>query len=253
MLAGILIDLSGVLYVSEKPVEGAIDAINRIRSTGLPVRYVTNTTRSPATQIITKLNVMGFSIEVGELYTAPMAAYDYIVRHQLSPYLLIHPALKDELDFSLTEHPDAVFIGDAENDFTYENMNRAFRILKKGATLIGMGKNRYFQEQDGLSIDAGAFLTALEYAAETKAVILGKPSVEFFMSAMQSIDCKPENTVMIGDDVESDVNGAIRAGLSGILVQTGKYRPGDEKKIIQGNGVCLSDINAVADWVIELV
>jgi len=243
MPTGVLIDISGVLYVGDEIIDGTLDAMRILKRSNLPTRFVTNTTRSPAREILSKLLGMGFDIEVRDLYTAPMAARDYVDQHGLSPYLLIHPALREELDYPDVEQPDAVLVGDAGEDFSYVHMNEAFRVLLSGAPLIAMGKNRYFQEADGLSIDAGAFLTALEYAADTEAIILGKPSPDFFLAAVKDMGCGPADVVMIGDDVESDVNGAVRAGLSGILVQTGKYRPGDEQQLLPDRTVCVADFS----------
>jgi HAD superfamily hydrolase (TIGR01458 family) len=100
-----------------------------------------------------------------------------------------------------------------------------------GARLVAVAKNRYFQEADGLSLDMGAFVAALEYAAGVEAVIVGKPSPRFFESALAEMDLDPGKVMMVGDDVEADVLGAIEAGLNGALVCTGKYRPGDEDRI----------------------
>lgn len=251
MISGLLLDLSGVLYIDDKPVEGAIQSLVRLQQTGLPVRYVTNTTRSPGIKIHQQLAQLGFKIHLDELYTAPMAAHAYLNTHQLSPFMLIHPDLEDEFADIKQEIHNAVLIGDAEQGFTYSNMNKAFRLLIQGYPLIAMGKNRYFMQQDGLSIDAGAFVTALEYAADTSAIITGKPDAEFFLAAVEDMNTTVETTVMIGDDVEADVNGAIDAGLKAILVKTGKYRTGDENRINTETCLCVQDFNHAIDWVIE--
>jgi len=251
MISGLLLDLSGVLYIDDKPLEGAIKSLLRLQQTGLPVRYVTNTTRSPRIKIHQQLTQLGFNIHLDELYTAPMAAHAYLNTHQLSPFMLIHPDLENEFaDIKQGAH-NAVLIGDAEQRFTYNHMNMAFRLLIQGYPLIAMGKNRYFMQQDGLSIDAGAFVTALEYAANTRAIITGKPDAEFFHAAVKDMDISLETTVMIGDDVEADVNGAIDAGLKAILVKTGKYRTGDENSINAELSLCVQDFNHAIDWVIE--
>lgn len=91
-----------------------------------------------------------------------------------------------------------------------------------------MGMNRYFREKDGLSLDADPFIVALEYATDVKSIVIGKPGKEFFRTALLSVNCKANNAVMIGDDIEADVIGALDAGLQGILVKTKKYKPGDE-------------------------
>jgi HAD superfamily hydrolase (TIGR01458 family) len=253
MIEGILLDLSGVLYVGQQPIRGAVEAIVHLRQTQLPMRFVTNTTRSTRAMVIQHLGNMGFEIDESEVYTAPSAARDYLRLQGLSPYLLVHPNLEAEFSDLVTTEPNAVLIGDAGDAFTYAHMNRAFRLLMTGAPLIAMGRNRYFQEADDLSLDAGPFVQALEYAVGTEAIITGKPAPEFFQAAVASLGCEPDQTVMVGDDVEADVNGATAAGLKGVLVRTGKYRAGDETRLESEAAVTLPDISAFVDWLEKAV
>lgn len=231
MISGLLIDLSGVLYVGNQAVPGAIEALKRLQECGLPYRFLTNTTRSPKQKILHQLNGMGFDVRAGQVFTAPEAARTYLEQHVLKPYLLIHPGLKEEFPRYPREQCNAVLLGDAGEAFTYNRLNKAFRVLMEGAPLIAMGDNRYFRETDGLSLDAGPFVKALEYASGQQAIITGKPSGEFFRGACRELGCDPGEVMMIGDDVESDVLGAIDSGLQAILVRTGKYQPADEDKL----------------------
>ena len=250
MVKGVLLDLSGVIYVGDRLLPGALEAIDRLHRNNLPIRFITNTTRSTGKSILEKLTRLGLSASENEVYTAPMAARDYVEAHGLNPYLLIHPDLKPEFTGLPDAPPTAVLMGDAGQDFTYDNLNEAFRLLLDGAPLLAMGNNRYFQEPDGLSLDIGPFATALEYAAETKATILGKPAKEFFGAAVAGLGCKNEETVMVGDDAVVDVGGALACGLQGVLVKTGKYRPGDEKKIGDADIQTAEDISAAVDWIV---
>ncbi len=253
MISGILLDLSGVLYTEDQAIHGTAKSLLRLQQSGLPIRYVTNTTRKPRHKIHQQLLELGYSIDFNDLFTAPMAAHAYLLSNQLSPFMLIHPDLMDEFaDLSCDNH-NAVLIGDADQGFTYNNMNRAFRLLINGAPLIAMGKNRYFMQQDGLSIDAGAFVTALEYAADTTAIITGKPDPEFYRSAVDNMGCDMQHTIMVGDDVEADVNGALAVGMQAILVRTGKYRDGDEQRISSDQATCVQDFNAAVDWILPRI
>lgn len=250
LIKGVLLDLSGVLYVGNEVLPGVVAALDRLRTFAVPFLCVTNTTRSTRTQILDKLTAMGLGVEPAQLFTAPMAAHDYVVARDLHPFLLIHPALASEFaDVSSPGSPDAVLIGDAGEGFTYANMNRAFRLLMNGAPLVAMSHNRYFQEADGLSLDAGPFITALEYASGKQAVVTGKPSREFYTAAVKRLDCRAAEVVMIGDDVEADVRGAIAAGLQGVLVRTGKYRPGDEDQLPTSGGQVVADFAASVDLI----
>lgn len=87
---------------------------------------------------------------------------------------------------------------------------------------------KYYKEGDSLVLDLGAYTAALEYACDLQAVIMGKPCKDYFGKAIDSMNLKFENTVMIGDDINSDVGGAQKCGLRGILVRTGKFRKSDE-------------------------
>jgi len=251
MVRGVLLDLSGVLYVGGQPLAGALDALDRLRASGLALRFVTNTTRSTRAQILAQLTDMGFDVDADEIFTAPMAARAYLQARRLRPYLLVHPDLFPEFEDQEEDAPDAVLVGDAGEGFTYADMNRAFRLLMDGAPLVAMARNRYFQETDGLSLDAGPFVAALEYAAGVEAVVTGKPAAEFFQAAGASLGCTPEDTVMVGDDVDADANGATAAGLQGVLVRTGKYRAGDEERLEGSEAVVLPDFAAVVDWLLE--
>lgn len=126
--------------------------------------------------------------------------------------------------------PWAVIVGDLGSAWTYEALNVAFRRLQEGAELVACQKNRFWQTAEGLTLDAGPFVAALEYASGREAVIVGKPAAAFFHAALADLDIQPREAVMVGDDAEVDAGGAISAGLGGWLVRTGKYRPGDESR-----------------------
>lgn len=247
MIKGVLLDLSGTIYVGNELLPRAAEAVRRLRAAQFPIRYLTNSSRSPRAAILQKLDDMGIAARAEDLFTAPLAIRDYLREHRLSPWLLVHPAIAGEFEEFSGQHPNCVVLGDAAEDFSYRNLNRAFRLLLDGARLLAVGDNRYFREAAGMSLDAGPFVRALEYAAGCEAVVLGKPSPAFFHAAVSRLGCRPGETLMVGDDVYSDVNGALKAGLKAALVRTGKYRPGDEGKIAApGACVCRDLLEAVA-------
>jgi len=251
MIKGVLLDLSGVLYTGDEPVEGAHEALEKLKATDLPVRYITNTTRKTSDAILEKLSAMNFDVDTDELFTAPIAARRILKQSDLNPYLLIHPKLESEFsDFNTKRNINAVLVGDAAERFTYEHMNEAFRYLQDDAEFLALGVNRYFREDDHLSLDAGPFVKALEYATGREARIIGKPSRDFYMSAVESMSCKAADVLMVGDDVDSDVNGALYAGLQALLVGTGKYTKGDESEIQEGGRYC-NDIKEAVEIILE--
>jgi len=115
-------------------------------------------------------------------------------------------------------------LGDLGDGFTAEVLNDAFRLLMDGAELVALQHNRYWRRADSIVLDVGAYSAALEYASSRDAVVVGKPAPAFFAAALADLGADAEVTVMVGDDVDADVGGALAAGLRGILVRTGKYR-----------------------------
>jgi HAD superfamily hydrolase (TIGR01458 family) len=99
--------------------------------------------------------------------------------------------------------------------------------LLAGSELITLARNRYWRSHTGLVLDVGAFAAALEYASGKPATLVGKPSPEFYGAALELLGTAPEETAVIGDDLESDVAGAVAAGMRGVLVRTGKFRKED--------------------------
>jgi HAD superfamily hydrolase (TIGR01458 family) len=226
-IRALLLDLDGVLYVEDEPVEGATEAVAELRDQGMALRFVTNTTARPRRRIIERLERLGFALDPAELSTPAALAVDVCRErgHERVALVMNEEVKEDFADLDEVETgADAVIIGDLGADFAYDVLNRAFRQLMDGAELIALQKNRFWMTPDGLSLDVGPFVAALEYAARREALVVGKPAREFFATILAGMPAEPGAAAMVGDDVESDVGGALRAGLAGILVRTGKYR-----------------------------
>jgi len=228
-IKGFLIDLDGVLYVGDTAIEGANDTIGLLRKRKYRYRFVSNTTRRCRRTIVERLSNMGFVISEEEVITPPVAANAYMKNTRKNNCFLL-VAGDAEKDFDRTsfctsgEKIDCVVIGDAGERISYNSLNTAFRHIMNGAELIALEKDRYWMASDGLSLSAGPFVTALEFATGKKATIIGKPSKAFFDRALHDIGLKPGQVAMIGDDILTDVAGAHRVGMKSILVKTGKYR-----------------------------
>ncbi len=246
MTKAILFDISGVLYTDSQPVAGAIEVINDLRQKGIPMRFVTNTSRSTSQTVFNELTRMGFDIHPEEVFTAPVAIRRLCQANGYRPFCLIHPDLTPEFKVLDQRNPNAVIVTDAADLFDYAHLNEAFSLLIRGAVLLGIGRNRYFKKEGRLQLDAGPFIQALEYAANVKAQIVGKPAASFFHEAVTSLGVDASEVLMIGDDIESDVIGAIEAGLQACLVRTGKFLPADETLAKEANAM-------IADSVVEAV
>jgi HAD superfamily hydrolase (TIGR01458 family) len=250
-IKGVLLDIAGVLYDGDTVVPGAIQGLQALRAAALPFRFVTNTSRQPKRVLLDHLRRLGFDVSGEEVFTATEALVAHLVRERLRPFLLVHPNLDEEFEALDQERPNAVVVGDAADRFTYQRLNAAFRLLIDGAPLLAIATNRYFQEADGLSLDAGPFVAALEYAAKSEAILFGKPAPAFFQAVLSDLGTSPGETMMIGDDVEADINGALSLGLQASLVRTGKYRAGDERRIGE-RGQCVADIGEAVEAVLNI-
>lgn len=244
----IFLDLSGVLYEGHKPLPGAATAVQRLRDSGVLLRFVTNTATESAAMLLARLAQMGIVVAADELYTAPVAARHYLQAHGLRPYALVHPAIESEFAQLVSDAPNCVLLGDAGDALNYRNLNRAFALCQQGAPLIGIGMNRYFMGEQGLMLDAGAFIRALEWAAGCQATIMGKPSVDFFATVVASTPYPAHCCLMVGDDVDSDVCAAHKAGLAAALVRCGKFQAGDEQRLPAGALLADSLAALVDSW-----
>ena len=245
--AAVLLDLDGVLYVEERAVPGAVQAVDDLRAAGLRLRFVTNTTSRPRRSIVDRLERLGFRVADEEVVTPAALAVEHCRRRGLARVsLLMDDAVKE--DFAELEEAqgevDAVVVGDLGRGFTFDVLNGAFRQVMDGAELVALQKNRFWRTPDGLSLDVGAFVAALEYATASEALVVGKPAEGFFAAVLGGLDVDAGEAVMVGDDVESDVGGALAAGLAGVLVRTGKFR----EDVVRRSGVePTRTIDSIAD------
>lgn len=235
---GVLIDIDGVLTVSWEPLAGAVDALRAIRDSGLPVALLTNTTSRTRRRIADTLADAGFPVGPQDILTAPAATAAHLREHRpgAACLLLNSGDVAEDLDgvrlvSGPGAQPDVVIVGGAGAEFGYAALNEVFSHLQRGAELVAMHRNLFWRTDAGLQLDSGAFLLGLEHAAGTEAVVLGKPAEAFFAAALRSLGVGAGETVMVGDDVESDVLGAQNHGLTGVLVRTGKFRPEAEEGI----------------------
>jgi len=225
MIKAILLDLDGVLYVGDKVIADATYAVQKLRDRGFCLAGVTNTTTQSRHKIVEKLTSLGFDFQPGDIDTPAALAVARIGRQRAR--LVVRDGLRE--DFSGisedTKHPEIVVMGDIGGEgYPPELLREIFEHVMNGAKLLALHKNRFWQKPDGLHLDLGVFVAAIEYATAQQAEVLGKPSKDFFHGICRRIGVSPDEALMVGDDIESDIGGAIKAGLKTALVQTGKYR-----------------------------
>lgn len=223
-----LLDIDGVLHVGSEVIPGAVESVEALRSGLDGIRLVTNTTSRSRATLVDELGELGFKLEIDDVLTPAALAIAYCeARGHSKVELLISDSLREDLidlrQAGAEEGADAVILGDIGEAMNSEVLNRAFRRLMEGAELLALGHNRYWRREDGLALDVGAYSAALEFGAQVEATVLGKPSREFFAEALHQLDARPEEAVMVGDDIEADVGGGLNAGIASVLVRTGKF------------------------------
>lgn len=246
----LLFDLDGVLYQDEAAIEGAREAVAWVREQGIPHLFLTNTTSRPRAAIVAKLAKMGIDIAFEELLTPPLAAAQWLRRSGLRKLaLFVTPATATEFaEFTVTDDDaqvEAVVIGDLGEQWDFATLNRAFRLLmaKPAPILVALGMTRYWLRAEGLRLDVGPFIKALEYATGREALVMGKPAPHYYQAALATLGSEAQQTVMIGDDIRGDIEAAQRLGMQTLLVRTGKFRPDDLQLGIEPAAV----LDSVAD------
>ncbi|XP_076438698.1 haloacid dehalogenase-like hydrolase domain-containing protein 2 [Babylonia areolata] len=247
----VLVDLSGTLHIDDEEIPGSVKALERLRGSGVHLKFVTNTTKESKRVLHERLHKLGFAVGSEEIFTSLTAARKLLEEKQLRPLLLVDDKAVEDFEGVGVDDPNAVVVGLAPDKFGYNFMNEAFSLLQKGASLIAIHKARYYKRKDGLALGPGPFVAALEYATGQKAEVVGKPQGSFFHSAVREFSCAPQQCVMIGDDARDDVAGAQNCGMKGILVRTGKYRQGDESSITPPAFHVANDFPAAVDYILS--
>jgi HAD superfamily hydrolase (TIGR01458 family) len=276
---GLLLDLDGVIVLAGKPIAGAPEAVRDLTSRGVPFRIVTNTSLVSRATLSRWGERIGAPLPPSHFQSALSVAAAYTAGTYPDEPLFVLAS-----DDALTEFDGqrlltaeqaaepgaraaAVVVGDSPESVTLTNLNLAFRLLRGGAALVGMHKNRWWITPDGPTLDSGAFVTGLEFASGVKARVVGKPAREFFTTAVRDLvtdtpdrglgRLRAADVAMVGDDVWTDVLAARRAGLRGIAVLSGKHGANDiaaAARQRRGGGSpdavapSLTEVVAALDW-----
>ncbi len=245
---GVLLDIDGVLAVSWEALPGAIGTVAWLREHSMPFRLITNTTTQTRADLARTLTDAGIEVAGDEIVTAVVATAAHLrAAHPEARVLVLSDgdATGDLDGIELVQDAaDVVVLGGAYEGFDYPTMNRIFRMLMDGAELVAMHRNMYWRTTEGWQLDGGAYVAGLEEATGRRATVCGKPSEAYFAAALEQIGVSPGRAAMVGDDLESDVLGAQAAGLTGVLVRTGKFRPEDLER---SSGTPDAILDSIAD------
>jgi 4-nitrophenyl phosphatase len=226
-----LFDLDGVLLKGkETPVKiGGTRILDKIRSQGKKLRIVTNNSTDSVETVLARLRSQEIPIQRDEVLTSARATAEYIAeRYPGSTYFLVgERGFREELDSLGLRRTrgwsaDVVAVG-LDRKVTYAKLNRASLIARRGAAIVACHSASLYMSRVGPAITVGPILRAVEYGAGKRGYSVGKPARRMFDVAMKQTGCTKEETVMIGDQEDTDIEGARNSGIDSVLVLTGVH------------------------------
>lgn len=221
-------DLDGVLSVGKENPRylGGREVLNRIKISGKTAFVLTNDSTHVRKEIQHNLASLGFEFSVEEILTSSYLTAEYLKEKfgKATFFLVGEDGLRRELETAghqpSTGTPDVVVVG-FDRNLNYRKLDDALRFLKLGSRLIGSYGGAVYMSDHGPALSAGPIIKALEYGSGRRAVMIGKPSPRIFRSALRRAREKPSHAAMVGDQIETDIIGARKAGVHTILVLTG--------------------------------
>jgi len=228
-IAAVISDLDGVVYRGEEAIPGAIDTIKAWARRGIPYVFVTNNASRSAEQFASKIRTLGAPVEAEGVVTSAEATAGHFglsFPRGTSVFAIGEPVLFDALEregakLADTDDAEVVVLG-FDYDLTYAKLRRAVRAAMGGATLLVTNPDRITPTESGFEPCVGATLAAITASVPSaRPVIIGKPSPLMIHEALRRLGSDPQSTIMIGDQVATDIVAGQAAGLRSFLVQSG--------------------------------
>lgn len=221
-----LIDFDGVINLYGKPAPYCYEFFKFLERNSLPACILSNSTLKTALDIREFLSSNKLQSNLPVL-TAADAAVKFVEKNYTRVSVFCVQSVKKEFaKFIDDKNPQAVIVGDLADNWSIKILNEIFNKVLNGADLVAMHMNRFWSpEKDKFVLDAGSYISAIEFASAKKPILIGKPSPIYFHTALKSLGYKDNSPFfMIGDDIELDINAAQTIGGKGILVLTGKTK-----------------------------
>ncbi|OCA81362.1 TIGR01457 family HAD-type hydrolase [Pseudobacillus wudalianchiensis] len=227
---GYLIDLDGTMYRGTEEIKEARHFISRLKEKNIPYLFVTNNSSRTPAQVAEKLNRFHIPTEPEQVFTAAIATANYIFeRHkQAAIYMIGEEGLRSALKekgFTLVEHeqPDVVVCG-IDRHIHYEKLAVACLAVRNGAAFVSTNGDIAIPTERGLLPGNGALTSVIAVSTETAPTFIGKPEAIIMEQALQVLGTTKEETLMVGDNYQTDILAGIRAGIDTLLVHTGVTR-----------------------------
>ena len=222
-----VLDLDGVIYTGESPVQGSPEAIERMRKAGKAVRFLTNNATRTREEYSEKLSRMGIPTQPSEVLTSGVATAIHISKTmgKARVYAIGSPSLTTELareGLELVEWQRAeVVVTSLDQQFSYQKLYDAMRGVRNGCPLVSTNKDPTVPDENGPVPGAGAIASAVEVASGTSSILIGKPSTIILSVAERAWGLKKESTLIVGDRLDIDIAAGNSFGWRPILVLSG--------------------------------
>jgi 4-nitrophenyl phosphatase len=222
MIQGIIFDLDGTIYRGSQAVPGAADFVSRVAEQGIKVLFVTNRSNRTPESVCTQLRGYGISCTIENILTSAQATARHL--RSGSVFFIGEEGLEQALlEAGLTmdpESPDYVVVG-FDRAINYTKIEKASRLIRAGARFIVTNPDKAVNADGGISPGNGAIVAAIATASGVSPIVVGKPERAIIDIALERMGLEPENVILVGDNLETDIKAGISAGISTILILTG--------------------------------
>jgi len=219
-------DMDGVIYHGNRIIPGAAEFVAWLEKQGKKYLFLTNSSQRSPRELSQKLERLGIQVAEEHFYTSAMATAAFLA-HQCpggSAYVIGEPALANALydaGFTMNDsNPDYVVVGET-SAYTYDRICEAVNLVRKGARLIGTNPDVTGPVESGIIPATGSLMAPIEMSTGARAYYVGKPNPIMMRTALEKVSCRREDTVIIGDRMDTDMVAGIEAGMETVLVLTG--------------------------------
>ncbi|GAK14038.1 TIGR01457 family HAD-type hydrolase [Geomicrobium sp. JCM 19039] len=228
---GFLLDLDGTIYRGNTVIPEARAFVQRLEAAGKKYMFLTNNSSKTTEEVVEKLQLMGVPAHPKTVYTSAMAMGDYVDSKQIKrAYVIGEKGLKTAIYHAGVEESDtdveAVIVG-IDRTFTFEKLETAAFAIQKGAVLLATNGDRVIPTERGMSPGNGSILAAIEVAGGKRAIVVGKPESWIVDQAIQRLGTSYDETLLVGDNYDTDILTGIRAKIDTLHVDTGVTRKTD--------------------------
>lgn len=247
MRRGFLIDMDGVIYRGNEPIRGAVEFVRTLLDRNIPFLFLTNNSQRTARDVVARLRRMGLPLTEQHVFTSAIATAQYLARQlpRGTAYVIGEGGLLTalhEAGYSIVDQdPDFVVIGEGRT-MNLELIENAVRMIERGARLISTNIDPNCPTAAGLRPGCGAIVAMLETATGRKAFSVGKPNPVMFRAARKQLGLRTDETVMIGDTMETDILGGVQMGYCTVLVLSGGTNAEDVPKFSYQPDIVVSSI-----------